>query len=260
MARERIIKDPPPEDPPPAVVAPPAAVEPPEGAPDAPPAQSAADGKRGAKAPKAPKAPKAAAAAEPPVQVSSKAEALARELAGLLADEDEENQGRAPLPYTETPTVADQLAQLVTKVIDEGLGLDINAEYEELERGLVLPDALTPQVVAGAINFCEHNAKRAHRLFVLARYQYDRYKITAEVALGAMREAATHRLGVMKAAGQHPKQVTDSDVRDMAATMYPDEWIDINDRMARTEHTLAHLARFADLWQRRSWSLSALKS
>lgn len=264
MARERLVKDPPPEDPPPAAAAPPAEPasepEPPAGA-AAPPA-----GQAPAKAKKAPKAKAPAAAASDAgapaeaVKVSSRAEELARQLAAELAAEDDAQHERAPLPFSETPTVAEQLAQLVTKVIDEGLGLDINSEYDELERGLVLPDALTPMVVAAAINLCESNAKRAHRLYVLARYQFDRYKIQAEVALGAMREAATHRLGVMKAAGQHPKQVTDSDVKDMAATMFPDEWVDINDRFARTEHTLAHLARFADLWQRRSWSLSALKS
>lgn len=258
MARERLVKAPPPEDPPPAVIAPPAepASEPEPSEPaDAPTTAAAPTKAKRAGKPKA--APQTAVEA---IKVSSRAEEMARQLAAELNAEDEAQQERAPLPYTETPTVADQLAQLVTKVIDEGLGLDINAEYDELERGLVLPDALTPHVVAAAINLCESNAKRAHRLYVLARYQLDRYKVSAEVALGAMREAATHRLSVMKAAGHHPKQVTDSDVRDMAATMYPDEWANIQDRVARTEHTLAHLARFADLWQRRSWSLSALKS
>lgn len=255
MARERIVKDLPPEEPtapPPSAVAPEPESE--QTTSEGAPTETAPKAKRGGKAKTSP-APSVEA-----IKVSSKAEQLARELADQLAAEDEDLDARKPLPYSEEPTVADQLARLVTKVIDEGLGLDIEVEYDELERGLVLPDALTPQVVMAAINECERNAKRAHRLYVLARYQFDRYKIAAEVALGAMREAATHKLGVLKAAGQHPKQVTDQDVKDMAATMYPDEWTNINDRLARTEQTLVHLARFADLWQRRSWSLSSLKS
>ena len=267
MARQRLHKDSPPEDPPPPAQA--AAPEPagPEATeappPEAPPPEAP---------PKAPRKPKATPPASPIAEADSAFEAAektatpkgvastapstaAAELARALADEiDKAN----PLPFTDYPKPSAGLASLVTKVIDEGLGLDLEKEFDLLAADLILPDALTPQAVAEAINACEDNARRAHRVYVLAKYQFDRYKIEAEVALGAMRESATHKLAALKASGHHPKQVTDSDVRDMAAIMYPDEWKDINDRIARTEHTLAHVARFADLWQRRSWSLSSL--
>jgi hypothetical protein len=270
MARQRLHKDPPPDDPtPPAEPAPPAPSEAAEAA-DPPVADAAPAGAPAPPTP--PTASKRKAKAAPPagdldaagkaiddaatsVGPSTAPTSAASLLAQQLADEIGEKN---PLPFTDYPRPGVGLVALVTKVIDEGLGLDLEQEFDSLVADLILPDALTPQAVHVAINQCEDNARRAHRLYALARYQFDRYKIEAEVALGAMRESATHKLAALKAGGHHPKQVTDSDVRDMAAIMYPDEWKDIQDRLARTEHTLAHIARFADLWQRRSWSLSSL--
>ncbi len=272
MARSRIVKDAPPQEPP-AAAPPPAEEE--STRVDSPPAPPKRKGRAAAAVPvtedqQAGKgslvATDALAAAvegkpgptPPGPKPSAKALEAAAELAAELARE--EQQGPPPLPFAETPSVAAQLSSLVGRVIDEGLELDVTAEYDELEVALKLEDALTPQAVRAAVNESERNAKRAHRLFVVAKYQFERFKLEAEVALGAMRDAATAKLGRLKALGQHPKQVTDSDVRDLAAVMYSDEWRAISDELAKAEQTLAHIQRFADLWQRRSWSLSSLNN
>jgi hypothetical protein len=163
-------------------------------------------------------------------------------------------------PFASMPEQAERLGALVSSVIDEGLDLDVNAEYDELLAALEIKEALTPQVVRAAVNSAESYAKRAHRLFVITKMLHESFRVDAETCLAACRDAATAELAKLKAAGQHPKQVTDRDVEDKAATMFPDEWSTINEQLVKGKHTLAHLERFADLWQRRSWSLSSLNN
>jgi hypothetical protein len=181
------------------------------------------------------------------------ATAAAKALAEALDDEPE-----IKLPFSKYPTPSEALAGIVETVIDSGDGVDLVAEFEALMKELQVEDALTPQVVKGHINRAERNAMRAHRLYVLTKAQFETYRIHANIALGSMREAATGRLNHLKATKQHHKQITDQDVNDMAGEMFPDEWANINDRLSRSKLTLENLERLAELWQRRSWSLSEL--
>lgn len=269
MARQRIHKDAPPEETPPAAAATPAAElsalleepDPPGEEGEQPkPAAEVADAPAG-KPPSRAKTrkPPASEASEPSAEVAGSVQNARGSAAEQLAAElNEELTKKAPLPFSAFPVVDPGLAQLVTKVIDEGEGLDWEKEFDLLMADLILPDALTPQVVAAAINRCEDNARRAHRLHVLAKYKFDAFKVATEACLGSMRDAATARLSKLKTSGAHAKQITDRDVSDTAAMMFPDEWASVSDGLARAEHTLTHIARFADLWQRRSWSLSSI--
>lgn len=198
----------------------------------------------------------AASGAPAPKPAASAAEALAQELAG----EEKPPANGYKRPFASMPEQPERLSMLVSSVIDEGLDLDVNAEYDELLQALEIHEALTPQVVRAAVNSAESYARRAHRLFVITKMLHERFRVDAETCLAACRDAATHELAKLKAAGQHPKQVTDRDVEDKAATMFPDEWTTINEQLVKGKHTLAHLERFAELWQRRSWSLSSLNN
>ncbi len=141
-------------------------------------------------------------------------------------------------------------------VIDESV--DVEAEYLALEAELEIKEALTPEVVREALNRCERNALRAHRLYVLGRVQLDRFRIDTEVALGAMRDQAVAELTIEKTSGVRTKQITDADVASRAASLHPDEWREISEGLARAESMLKNLERFADVWYRRSWSLGGL--
>jgi hypothetical protein len=177
------------------------------------------------------------------------AQALAEELA---------NEPEFKLPFSSYPKPSEQLAAIVDTVIDQGEGIDLNAEFDALQKELEILDALTPQVVRAHINRVEKNAQRAHRLFVLAKAQFETYRTHAATALGAMRDTARIKLARDKAAGTHPKQVTDQDVDDTAAIIFPEQWSDITLRLKRTELTLKHLEAYASIWLRRSYSLAEL--
>lgn len=200
-------------------------------------------------------------AGAPPPATSAEAVAAkpaAQDAARALAAELEDKPEIPKLPFSSYPSPSEQLAGLIDVTIDQGEGVDLVAEFVELEKELEIRDALTPQAVRAHINRAEANASRAHRLYVLTKAQLGTYEIHAQTALGAMRDVARHKLEQLKASKEMTKQITEQDVVDVAAVTYPDEWSNITDRLQRGKLTLERLERFADLWQRRSWSLSSL--
>jgi hypothetical protein len=165
---------------------------------------------------------------------------------------------RAPSPVATPPRVGGGFHRLQTVIIDESV--DPIAEYEVLEKALMIEEALTPENVRQRVNEVEKYAARAHRLFVLCKVQIARYQIDADAAMSSMRDQAVAELTLEKNKGLRSKQVTDDDVTARCATIHPDEWKELNDQMVKNKAMLGHIERFADLWQRRSWSLSSLNS
>ncbi len=136
---------------------------------------------------------------------------------------------------------------------------DPDDEYRALEAALVVGDR-EHDSLAAALDRAEDNARRAHRLYVAAKLDRDRYEADAEVVTAALREQATDVLQQQKAAGLRSKAITDADVLAQCAAMHPDEWRDIVDRRSRARLTVEHLERLADLWVSRCRSLTALLS
>lgn len=64
----------------------------------------------------------------------------------------------------------------------------------------------------------------AHRLYVTAKLELERWERENEVVFGAMWNDANRVLQVDKANGSRSKQITDADVRATCATLFPDEW------------------------------------
>lgn len=179
-----------------------------------------------------------------------------RELAALMEPALPPPPGSPASPVGWKPRLGGGFDRVIASVIDETV--DVSAEYEALQAELEIQEALTPEVVRQSINRCERNAHRAHRLYVLARVQLDRYRIDTDGALGAMRDEAVAQLTAEKASGVRTKQITDADVAGRAATIHPDEWREISEGLAKAEAMLKNLERFADVWYRRSWSLGSL--
>lgn len=196
----------------------------------------------------------------PRVKKSEQARDLAidQELASLLEPPLPPPPGQPsnPSPVGYKPRLGGGFDRVQLSVLDESI--DVTTEYESLQAELEIQEALTPEVVRQSLNRCERNAHRAHRLYVLARVQMDRFRIDTEVALGAMRDEAVAALTLEKTAGVRTKQITDADVASRAASIHPDEWREISEGLARADAMLKNLERFADVWYRRSWSLSSL--
>lgn len=175
----------------------------------------------------------------PPVEVGS------REMAS------EEDAARAMSDFVRSPGLYGAVVERIFDLPDPA------SEYEALEKhltaGLGEHDS-----AARALDSAEDRARRAHRLYVNAKLDFERFQADAEVVTAALRQRAMEVLQRQKDAGQRSKAITDADVVAQCAAMFPDEWRDLADRRARAKLALEHLERFSDLWMSRCRSLSAL--
>jgi len=132
---------------------------------------------------------------------------------------------------------------------------DPNAEYDELERAMKLGTREFDSV-SRALDDAEDNARRAHKLYVNARLEYERFSIDADIIEAGMAAQARTELEREKETGQRSKQITQEDVKHKCLVMFPDEWRDLAERRVKGRKMLEHLERFAELWKTRCFSLA----
>lgn len=135
---------------------------------------------------------------------------------------------------------------------------DPEAEHGELQEALRLTSALTPGNLEQALNGAEDNARRAHKLYICARVDYERFELEMTPVVEAMREAANRDLQGEKDRKERSKTITDADVRGRASVLFPDEWHLVHERRVRAEAMMDTLKHFADLWKQRCYSLSTM--
>jgi hypothetical protein len=135
---------------------------------------------------------------------------------------------------------------------------DPEGEFRYLESRLALTEALTPGNLQSALNIAEDCARRAHRLYVVARADFERFEIECEAIVEGMRSEANRELQAEKDRKERSKAITDADIRGRAAILFPDEWALVSERKVKAQGMLDHLKRFADLWQQRCYSLSTM--
>lgn len=162
----------------------------------------------------------------------------------------------APRAFPPVPRMRSGFEQLVTTIYDEGI--DVAAEYREIERALTVRDPLNPGALKVASNKAEDVALRAYKLYVVARYEFEAYLRHTDVLVGAIREAATHCLEVEKRAGARTKQITDADVVAVCAARYGDEWEEVCSRREKARGMADTLRQLAVLAEKRSYTISRL--
>ncbi len=135
---------------------------------------------------------------------------------------------------------------------------DPDGEYKHLEEGISLREALTPNALMTALNEAEDNARRAHKLYVVARADYERFERECEPIVESMRDAANRELQAEKDSKLRSKAITDADLRGRASTMFPDEWRAIDSRRIKADGMLEHLKALAELWKNRCYSLNGM--
>ena len=145
------------------------------------------------------------------------------------------------------------------QIVESVYRLDIRAEYDSLERELVVRDNEGDRgTLRSYLNRAEDNARRAHRLYLAAKIEAERTELDEQPLIGAMRREANDRLQREKDAGKRSKAITDADVSTLAASMYPNDWPKIHERIAKAKGTAEHLERFADLWRSRCGTARSL--
>jgi hypothetical protein len=204
--------------------------------------------------------PVPAAAAEPGKlgrRVRAKADAAADKVtaeAGIVASA-QAARGDAPArPFGKLPEHGPGFDRITTSIFTLP---DPSAEYEALEAALKVGTQEFTRI-ADAMDNAEDNARRAHRLYVNARLDAERFNIDADVIEAAMRTPALHALEADKLAGVRTKQITDTDVASKIAALFPDEHRDLAERRIKSRKMVEHLETFAQLWRSRCYSISKM--
>lgn len=135
---------------------------------------------------------------------------------------------------------------------------DPEAEYHELESDLRLSDALTPGNLQEALNKAEDNARRAHKLYIVARVEYERFDLETMPIIEAMRDAASRDIQGEKDRKERSKAITEADIKGRASVLFPDEWAIAMERKSKAEGMMDSLKSFAELWRQRCFSLSSM--
>ena len=164
-------------------------------------------------------------------------------------------QAQAAKVAPQVPDMAPQFQAITTSVFTLD---DPEAEYAHLEQAIKLTDALAPAALQSALNEAEDNARRAHKLYVVARAEFEHFEATVAPILESMRDAANRELQAEKDAKQRSKAITQGDVDGRAQVLFPDEWSVVVARKAKATGMTDHLKVLANLWQQRCFSLSTM--
>lgn len=163
-------------------------------------------------------------------------------------------QLRKTVPDAERVSASDGFERITTRVFDLP---NPEAEFDELERALKL-GVQAYDAIAIAVDSAEDNARRAHKLYVCARADAERFNIDATIVEAAMRTEALAELQRERDSGTRTKQITDSDIASKIAAMFPDEHRDLAEKRIKNRKMIEHLEAFAGLWRSRCYTLAKI--
>jgi hypothetical protein len=147
------------------------------------------------------------------------------------------------------------------RIVEAVYQVDAWREYEDLEANLEIGDERGDYgTVAKHLDGAEKRARRAHALYLSAKLELLRFETECQKVQAGMRQKATEVLSDEKEDGGRRKQITDADVRAKMAEMYPDEFVHVEERLAKLKGAVAHMERLADLHRNRCFSASTLLS
>jgi hypothetical protein len=106
----------------------------------------------------------------------------------------------------------------------------------------------------------EKNARDAHRLYLQAHLEWEKFDRTCEVLRASMRDQATTELQAEKDKGSRSKQITDADVLSRMASMFHEEWEYQEAKRQRGKGMVKDCEKLADLWMLRVRTLQTMIS
>jgi len=162
--------------------------------------------------------------------------------------------------------VARRLDELVLgegyeRIVEHVFTIDPWATYERLQKRLQLPvpaHAQTRVVLFDELDAAETLAKEAHQLFISAKETVRRFDADAVVMSVDMRQQATATLQQEKDSGQRSKQITDADVESRIASIFADEWRQLELRRSKARLMVDHMQRLSDAWKERARDLRSM--
>ena len=191
----------------------------------------------------------------------SEAQAKIEEASEELAEEMSAND--KPVPLFDNPHAPREaaLSPGFDRIVEKVFVKDPDAAYARLERDLRIGDErATYGALVKALDEAETNARLAHRLYVSARVERERWELDNEVFFAGMRVEAMREIQREKDMKMRSKQITDADVASMCASMYPDQYRAQEVQRRKVKVMEESLANLSEVWLIRCKSLQTLLS
>jgi hypothetical protein len=142
------------------------------------------------------------------------------------------------LPYEgKVPPLPDGYVTIVNSVFNLP---DPNAVYEEVLAGIrpIKASRASMSELLDALDAAQSTALKARGLLVNTKATIDGVARDTLVLVAAMRDQATTQLEREKEAGLRKKTITEADVEQCLATMFPDEWKAVKERESKAKRTV----------------------
>lgn len=144
------------------------------------------------------------------------------------------------------------------RIIDIVFSVNPEADFDALRRGLRLNERAS-RVDFGslleALDESEDNAQKAYDLAMTAKTVHDAFEIDAVVLKGSMRSQAMSALQKEKDDGKRAKTITNDDVEETMAVMFPDQYRLLEQKRSRARRMVASLESLATRWSERAKDL-----
>ena len=157
-------------------------------------------------------------------------------------------------PKLEIPSTMVDIVETTFSFDDEPVEL-----YKRLESALeqtkyaLTPNVLRSQLVENPILY-----RLANKLYILARYEFEKFDHRYEQEMAMMRQTASIHLNREKAEGRRSKAPTIKDIEDRAMALFPEEIEEANDNRVRLRETVEDLKHLVDVFKARGFSLRAI--
>lgn len=154
---------------------------------------------------------------------------------------------------------AHELRQDLEQIVETVFVNDMAKMWQRLREGLTIGVKRSDHgTLMKALDLAEKRAHDAHRLYVTAKIERERWERQNEKVFGAMWSKATEVLQQEKTEGFRNKAITDADVRSKVATMFMDEYEAQEVRRLKIKSTVDSIEDLAEQWKSRCRTLQAM--
>lgn len=152
-----------------------------------------------------------------------------------------------------------ELREDMERIVEAVFVNDLHATWQKLQAALTVGEKRSDHgTLQAALDEAESNAQLAHRLYVTAKIERERWESENDVIFGAMWSEAAKDLHKEKESGARSKQITDADVKARVAVMHPDEYAHQESKRAKVKATVDTMANLSEVWMSRCRSLQAM--
>jgi hypothetical protein len=176
-----------------------------------------------------------------------------------VPEESSDEDVRHPIVENQHAAHETPIAPGFARIVERIFIADPEAAYARLESDLRIGDErATYGALTKALDEAETNARTAHRLYISAKVERERWELDNEVAFGAMRAEATRSLQREKDTKARSKQITDADVASECAMLFPDEYRAQALTRKKVKAMEDSLANLSEVWLIRCKSLQTM--